>query len=33
MLLTDVDEFYSKNKYFIAGLAVHHEDVRSLETP
>jgi hypothetical protein len=29
--LTYVDESYSKDRYFIAGLAVHHEGVRSLE--
>lgn len=32
MLLTYVDESYSKDHYFIAGLAVHHEAVRSLES-
>lgn len=31
MLLTYVDESYSKDRYFIAGLAVHHEAIRSLE--
>lgn len=31
VLLTYVDESHSKDRYFIAGLAVHHEDVRSLE--
>jgi hypothetical protein len=30
--LTYVDEWYSKDRYFIAGLAVHHEDIRSLES-
>lgn len=31
VLLTYLDESYSKDRYFIAGLAVNHEDVRSLE--
>lgn len=32
MLLTYVDESYTQDWYFIAGLAVHHDAVRSLET-
>jgi hypothetical protein len=32
VLLTYVDESYSKDFYFIAGLAVHHEAARSLES-
>jgi hypothetical protein len=32
VLLTYVDESYSKDRYYIAGLAVHHEAVRSLES-
>lgn len=31
MLLTYVDESYSRDRYFVAGIAVHHEAVRSLE--
>lgn len=31
VLLTYLDESYSKDSYYIAGLAVHHEAVRSLE--
>jgi hypothetical protein len=31
VLLTYVDESYTKDMYFIAGLAVHHDSVRSLE--
>jgi hypothetical protein len=32
VLLTYVDESYSADHYFIAGLAVRHEDLRSFET-
>lgn len=32
MLLTYVDESYTKDRYYIAGLAIHHDAVRSLET-
>lgn len=31
MLLTYVDESYSRDRYYISGVAVHHESVRSLE--
>jgi hypothetical protein len=31
VLLTYVDESYSKTRYFVVGLAVHHEAIRSLE--
>lgn len=31
MLLTYVDESYSRDRYFVAGIAVHHDAVRSLE--
>jgi len=31
VLLTYVDESYTKDRYYIAGLAVHHEDIRALE--
>lgn len=31
MLLTYVDESYSKSCYFVAGVAVHHDAIRSLE--
>ena len=31
MLLTYVDESYSRSRYFVVGLAVHHESIRSLE--
>ncbi|WP_109508248.1 DUF3800 domain-containing protein [Nocardioides speluncae] len=32
MLLTYVDESYTKERYYIAGLAVHHDAIRSLES-
>jgi len=31
-LLTYVDEAYSKDRYYVVGLGVHHEDIRVLET-
>lgn len=32
MLLTYVDESFTKERYYIAALAVHHDAIRSLET-
>lgn len=32
VLLTYLDESYSKDRYFVAGLAVHHDAARSLES-